>query len=73
MSLTRRKSEPQSPANGTCEDMTQNSAYPAGRHWLQATLSKYDHKSWNERAVLPGAGEDDRREESFRIAGRSAA
>ena len=73
MSLTQRKSKPQSPANGICEDMTQNSACLTGRHWLQAALSKYDHKSCNERAVLPDAGEDDRRGKSFRIAGRSAA
>ena len=73
MSLTRHKSEAQSPANVTCEDMTQNSAYPAGRHWLPAALSKYGHKSCNERAGLRDEGEDDRRGKSFRIAGRSAA
>ena len=59
MSLAQRKSEPQSPENGTCEDMTQSSACPAGHHWLQAALSKYGHKSSNERAVLPDAREDD--------------
>jgi hypothetical protein len=72
MSLIQRKSGSQSPANETCEDIKQSSAYPTGRRWSQAALSKYDHKSCNERAVLPDEDEDNRRGKSFRIPGGSA-